>query len=172
CLQQGSHSFVNFSVDMMGHNNLLASTDSFFNDEFLCDIMNVNMDHELAQECNHENIVSIVSFCDWLNKVKCLDERKHQRLEENERTLTLINAKTNTSCPNTSCPSFQPHNTNSPTASSTFVPMPKLTEDEHTLLSENSGCYKCQHFWAGHVGACCMAPFIDTSKYKMLTTRD
>ncbi|KAF9490447.1 hypothetical protein BDN71DRAFT_1511260 [Pleurotus eryngii] len=87
CLQQGLRSFIEFSLDMMGHNNLLAGTDSFFNDEALCDTMDANMDRELARECNRENVTSIASFWDWLDEVKHLDERKWQRMEEIERTL-------------------------------------------------------------------------------------
>ncbi|KAF9491940.1 hypothetical protein BDN71DRAFT_1345166, partial [Pleurotus eryngii] len=175
-LQQGSRSFVEFSLDMMGRNNLLAGTDSFFNDEALRDTMDANMDRELARECNRENVTSIASFWDWLDEVKRLDERKQQRMEEIERTLARINAKSNNNrATNTvTRPPFQPRNTGAPDGANTgsFTPMPKLTDNERALLSANGGCYKCRKFWAGHVGARCTAPAIDASKYKTLTSRD
>ncbi|KAF9494565.1 hypothetical protein BDN71DRAFT_1507547 [Pleurotus eryngii] len=52
CLQQGLRFFVEFSLNMIGHNNLLAGTDSFFNDKALCDTMDANMDCKLTRECN------------------------------------------------------------------------------------------------------------------------
>ncbi|KAF9489768.1 hypothetical protein BDN71DRAFT_1435181, partial [Pleurotus eryngii] len=167
-LQQGSRSFVEFSLDMMGRNNLLAGTDSFFNDEALRDTMDANMDRELARECNRENVTSITSFRDWLDEVKRLDERKRQRMEEIERTLARINAKSNNNRATSTVtrPPFQPRNTNAPVGTNTgsFTPMPKLTDDERALLSANGGCYKCR--------ARCTAPAIDASKYKTLTSRD
>ncbi|KAF9487228.1 hypothetical protein BDN71DRAFT_1437006 [Pleurotus eryngii] len=167
-LQQGSRSFVEFSLDMMGRNNLLAGTDSFFNDEALRDTMDANMDRELARECNRENVTSIASFRDWLDEVKRLDERKRQRMEEIERTLARINAKSNNNRTTSTVtrPPFQPRNTNAPVGTNTgsFTPLPKLTDDERALLSANGGCYKCR--------ARCTAPAIDASKYKTLTSRD
>ncbi|KAF9493805.1 hypothetical protein BDN71DRAFT_1432268 [Pleurotus eryngii] len=146
-LQQGSRSFVEFSLDMMSRNNLPTGTDSFFNDEALHDTMDANMDRELARECNRENVTSIASFRDWLDEVKRLDERKRQRMEEIERTLARINAKSNNNRANSSAsrPPFQPRNTNAPNATNMgmFTPMPKLTDDERALLSVNGGCYKC-----------------------------
>ncbi len=129
---------------MMGRNSLLGGTDSFFNDEALRDTMDANMDRKLARECNRENIKSIASFRDWLDEVKRLDERKRQRMEEIERTLARINAKSNNNRANSSVsrPPFQPRNTNTPnsTNTGTFTLMPKLTDDEQALPSANSGC--------------------------------
>ncbi|KAF9493969.1 hypothetical protein BDN71DRAFT_1508028 [Pleurotus eryngii] len=68
--------------------------------------------------------------------------------------------------------SFVPHPAFAGTKSAMFMPIPKLFDKEHLLLSINGGCYKCPKFWAGHIGACCMAPPIDRSKYKTLTARD
>ncbi|KAF9495924.1 hypothetical protein BDN71DRAFT_1430605 [Pleurotus eryngii] len=51
-LQQGTHSFVDFSLDVMGKNNLLAGTDSFLNNELLQDTLEVNMNCDLTCECH------------------------------------------------------------------------------------------------------------------------
>ncbi|KAF9501793.1 hypothetical protein BDN71DRAFT_1426302 [Pleurotus eryngii] len=141
-IQQNSGSFVKFSLEMMGKNNLLARTDSFLNDELLCNTLEANMDRELAQECNRENLVSIISLHNWLDKVKRLNERKHQRLEEITCEFTKLNART----PLGSCINFRPTTATrlpvpgaaaSSALSSTFVPIPKLLQTEHELLSAN-----------------------------------
>lgn len=95
-------------------------------------------------------------------------------MEEIERTLARINAKTVAARSNTTTRTpFAPRNAGSTTpGSSTFIPIPKLTDVERTLLTNNGGCYKCRKFWAGHVGARCTAPPIDASKYKTLTQKD
>lgn len=152
-LQQGTHSFVDFSLDMMGKNNLLASTDSFLNDELLQDMLKADMDCNLARECHQENLTSIISLRDWLNEVKRLDECKQQRMEEIEHTLARINVRSNTSHSTLPCTPFANANTNSAAGPNVFTPIHKLLDAERQLLSANSGCYKCCKSWAGHVGA-------------------
>ncbi|KAF9490474.1 hypothetical protein BDN71DRAFT_1434639 [Pleurotus eryngii] len=74
CVQQGSKPFVDFSLELMGKNNLLAGTDSFLNDELLRDTLEANMDRELSRELNRENTNSILPFHDWLDEVKQINE--------------------------------------------------------------------------------------------------
>ncbi|KAF9487508.1 hypothetical protein BDN71DRAFT_1436795 [Pleurotus eryngii] len=138
------------------------------------DTLEVNMDQELAHECNRENMNSITLFQDWLKEVKRLDKHHRQHLKEIEHTLAKINVKTTTTCTLPLCTPFQNKNTpaSSSTPSSTFVPISKLLDSKRALLIENGGCYKCRHFWTGHVGARCTVPPIDGSKYKTLTARD
>ncbi|KAF9496909.1 hypothetical protein BDN71DRAFT_1547810 [Pleurotus eryngii] len=130
-IQQNSKSFVKFSLEMMGKNNLLARTDSFLNDELLRDTLEVNMDRELAQECNCENLVLIISLCDWLDKVKHLDESKYQCLEE--ITCSHINF-----CPTTATCLPVPGAAASSALSSTFVPIPKLLQTKLGVLNAGS----------------------------------
>ncbi|KAF9501794.1 hypothetical protein BDN71DRAFT_1500814 [Pleurotus eryngii] len=172
CVQQGSHPFTDFSLDMMACNNLLASMDSFLNDEFLRDTLEANMDRKLVQECNHENTNSFTSFKDWLAEVKHVDERRRAQLEEINQAFTCLNMKTVHTAKSTPTPKipFAPKNTFA--ASQAFVLIPKLLAKERTLLSKNGGCFKCCKFWAGHLGACCTAPPIDGSKYRTLTVCD
>ncbi|KAF9495683.1 hypothetical protein BDN71DRAFT_1390877, partial [Pleurotus eryngii] len=171
-LQQCSRSFVEYSLDVMGKNNLLAGTDSFFNDEFLRDTLEANMDCKLARKCNRENTNAIISFRDWLDEVKHLNKKKRQRMEEIERTLAKINARMVANC-SQGRPPLQPRNgTTSSTNDPTTSRLPKLEDSERQLLSTNGGCFKCRRFWAGHLGARCTVPPIDASKYKTLTKAD
>ncbi|KAF9488332.1 hypothetical protein BDN71DRAFT_1403415 [Pleurotus eryngii] len=61
-IQQGSRTFMDFSLKMMGRNNLLAGTDSFLNDKLLQNMLKANMDRELACECNREALSLLSSF--------------------------------------------------------------------------------------------------------------
>ncbi|KAF9496523.1 hypothetical protein BDN71DRAFT_1551256 [Pleurotus eryngii] len=133
-IQQNSKSFVKFSLEMMGKNNLLAGTDSFLNDKLLRDTLEVNMDRELAQECNRENLVLIISLRDWLDEVKRLDERKHQHLKEITCEFTKLNAS---STPTTATHLPVPGAAASSALSFTFVPILKLLQTERELLSTN-----------------------------------
>ncbi|KAF9493970.1 hypothetical protein BDN71DRAFT_1393982 [Pleurotus eryngii] len=74
CVQQGSKSFIDFFLDLMSKNNLLAGTDSSLNNELLHDTLKANMDWKLAHELNRENTNSVMLFCDWLDEVKQIDE--------------------------------------------------------------------------------------------------
>lgn len=172
-VQQGSKPFVDFSLELMGKNNLLAGTDSFLNDELVRDTLEANMDRELSRELNRENTNSILPFRDWLDEVKRIDERRRQRLDEIEKAIARISLRNNpssgrgsTAKPFASRPAF------AGTTSATFIPIPKLLDPERALLAANGGCFKCRKFWAGHVGARCTAPPIDGSKYKTLTAKD
>ncbi|KAF9487130.1 hypothetical protein BDN71DRAFT_1437076 [Pleurotus eryngii] len=172
-IQQRSKSFVEFSLEMMGKNNLLAGTDSFLNDELLRDTLEANMDRELARECNRENLISVSSFRDWLDEVRRLDERKKQRLEEIACEFGRLNAKAPVAPHINFHPLIPSKNIASSSPGTTsFVPIPKLLDEERALLSSNGGCYKCRRFWAGHVRARCTAPPINGSKYKTLTAKD
>ncbi|KAF9500591.1 hypothetical protein BDN71DRAFT_1502237 [Pleurotus eryngii] len=172
-IQQGSRSFVDFSLDLMGKNNLLASTDSFFNDDLVWDILEANMDQELAHELNHDNTNSIMGFRDWLDKVKQIDKHQHLHLKEIEDTIARISLRSTATC-NTGCPSFTScTNATIPlVGSTTFTLIPKLLPEERALLTANGRCYKCCKFWAGHVSAHCTEPPIDATKYKTLTQHD
>ncbi|KAI6095623.1 hypothetical protein F5141DRAFT_988573, partial [Pisolithus sp. B1] len=49
---------------------------------------------------------------------------------------------------------------------------PPLTTDECCLLSDNSGCFKCQWFFQNHTTHNCLNDFPDANTYKMLTADD
>lgn len=61
-LKQGSRPFMDFALDAMGRNNLLAGTDSFMNDDFLRDTIEAGMDPDLAAECHRENTNTFTVF--------------------------------------------------------------------------------------------------------------
>src|SRR5882724_11366426 len=60
--------------------------------------------------------------------------------------------------------------TTAPSNKKTYVP--KLTNSEKQLLSDNKGCFKCHSFFVTHCSNNCLAGFPDPSTYKMLSSID
>ncbi|KAF9493288.1 hypothetical protein BDN71DRAFT_1432637 [Pleurotus eryngii] len=154
--QLNTKPFMDFALEIMGKNNPPAGTNSFMNDDYMCETLEAAMEQELSRECNHENTASIEDFQCWLNEVKRIDEQHCARLDE----LTWEIAKMSIQSPVATRTPFQCSTANQVLTSSTktFIPIPKLLQSECDLLSANGGCYKCRHFWANHIGTRCMAP--------------
>ncbi|KAF9487602.1 hypothetical protein BDN71DRAFT_1513801 [Pleurotus eryngii] len=177
-LKQGSRPFMDFALDTMARNNLLASTVSFMNNDFLRDAIEAGMDPELAQECHRENTNRLTKFRAWLDEVKRLDERRRQRFNKIAKEFARLSIRT--TVPGRVPPKMaafakltaSSSSSSSSTTQSMFVPIPKLTDAERCLLQENGGCYKCRRFFAGHIGPRCPNPPIDGASYKTLTTAD
>ncbi|KAF4602469.1 hypothetical protein EYR40_005676 [Pleurotus pulmonarius] len=93
-LKQGTRPFMDFALDAMGRNNLLADTPSFMNDDFLRDAIEAGMEPELAQECHRENTNRLTDFRPWLDEVKRLDERRRQRFDEIAKEFARLNVRT------------------------------------------------------------------------------
>ncbi|KAF9493237.1 hypothetical protein BDN71DRAFT_1432689 [Pleurotus eryngii] len=73
---RGNCPFMDFALEVMGKNNLLAGTPSFMNDDFLRDVMEAGMEPDLAQECHHENANAFLDFRPWLDEVKRLNKQR------------------------------------------------------------------------------------------------
>lgn len=56
-----------------------------------------------------------------------------------------------------------------PTSSSFRVPCPKLTDDEHLILNQHSGCRKCRQLYVNHKAGNCPNGFPDGKTYRTLT---
>lgn len=168
--QPVSKAFMDFALELMGKNNLLAGTDSFMNDEFMRETIEAGMEQELSRECNREGTNQIEEFQRWLDEVKRLDERRRARLDEVAREFAKLSVRQTSTTRLPSQRSTLPANTSRTTASST--PMPKLLDSERELLNANGGCYKCRRFWAGHIAPRCTAPPLDGASYKTLTASD
>lgn len=175
-LKQGPRPFMDFALDLMGKNNLLAGTSSFLNDNFVRDAIEAGMEPDLAAECHRENTNCFMDFRPWLDEVKRLDERRRQRFDEIAKEFARLNLRTTVPghagarAPLRS--SANQAGGNITGSSPTFVPIPKLLPEEQKLLSDNGGCFKCRRFFANHIGPRCPNPPIDGAKYKTLTAKD
>ncbi|KAF9497999.1 hypothetical protein BDN71DRAFT_1429160 [Pleurotus eryngii] len=131
-IQQGSKTFMEFSLEMMGRNNLLAASSmtSFF--------------------ATHSK--QIWTGSSLVNAI----EKTYLHCRPSETGLTRSNVSTNVI--DNDWRKYHVRSTvlskvpgNALTAGSMpFMPIPKLLDLERTLLSNNSKCYKCRKFWAGH----------------------
>lgn len=168
--QSSSKPFIDFALELMGKNNLLAGTDSFMDDDFMRETIEAGMEQELSRECNRENANHIEDFQRWLDEVKRIDDRRRARLEELAREFAKLSVR---QTPSTRLPVLRnPVASNSARSSTTFTPMPRLTDAERKLLLDNGGCYKCRRFWANHIAPRCTNPPLDGAAYKTLTASD
>ncbi|KAG9224343.1 hypothetical protein CCMSSC00406_0004842 [Pleurotus cornucopiae] len=177
-LKQGSRPFMDFALELMGKNNLLAGTTSFMNDDFIRDAIEAGMEPDLAQECHRENTNRLSEFRPWLDEVKHLDERRRQRFEKIAKEFARLNIRGSGAGSSAYAKSTSRQSSiagaakGGLSAQQTFVPIPKLLEEERKLLAANGGCFKCRRFFAGHIGPRCPNPTIDGATYKTLTERD
>ncbi|KAF9502274.1 hypothetical protein BDN71DRAFT_1425974 [Pleurotus eryngii] len=88
--QATSKPFIDFALELMGRNNLLAGTDSFMDDDFMRETIEAGMEQELSRECNRENTNQIKDFQRWLDEVKRIDECRCARLEELAREFAKL----------------------------------------------------------------------------------
>ncbi|KAJ8694825.1 hypothetical protein PTI98_007470 [Pleurotus ostreatus] len=176
-MKQGLRPFIDYALDVMGKNNLLAGTDSFMNNDFIRDAIEAGMEADLAVECHRENTNSVVAFKGWMDEVKRLDEKRRQRLEEIVKEFARLSVKPNAGggsgtnrAPLKTFAAAKPSNAVSHSSSSTFVPIPKLLDEERKLLQNNGGCFKCRRFWTNHIGPQCPNPPINGATYKTITS--
>ncbi|KAF9492626.1 hypothetical protein BDN71DRAFT_1396440 [Pleurotus eryngii] len=176
-MKQGSRPFIDFALDMMGRNNLLAMIASFMNNDFIRDAIEARMEPDLATECHRESINCFKAFKVWMDKVKRLDEKRHWCLEEitKEFVRLSIKAPANNSGGQAPLRTFTAMNpskavssSSSSSSSSNFISIPKLTADKRKLLQNNGGCFKCHRFWTNHISPHCPNLPVDGSMYKMI----
>ncbi|KAF9498447.1 hypothetical protein BDN71DRAFT_1428742 [Pleurotus eryngii] len=168
-MKQGSQPFINFILDVMGKNNLLAGMTSFISDNFICNAIEAGIEPDLATECHWENVNCFEVFKAWMDEVKRLDKKQCQHFEEIAKEFVCLNIKVpanNNSggqAPFRTFTATKPSNAASSSSSSssgsTFIPIPKLTADECKLLQNNGGCFKCCRFWMNHIGPHCQPTY-------------
>jgi hypothetical protein len=168
---QNNTSFRDYSVRVQGKNSLLLGTDSHLGDDKLRHRIEAGMNERLAKRCKAEKVNKVVDFKDWLAKVKRVDDglqddrREWEAMARNSHeTSRKTNVLAEPSCRYNTQPSSSNVNNR--------VLLPKLTENERTLLSSNDGCFKCRTFFADHRSSTCKGDFPNPVGYKSLTQGD
>jgi hypothetical protein len=174
-LTQGELSFWDFTVTVQGKNSLLRNTSSFLQTEQLCYRIESGMSQKLALRCHLEKSPAIEKFEDWLIEVKRVDDLiRLERKDFDERTKASRDASrrnNNNSSEPPRRPPLQPTtaaNTGAALSNSRII-LPKLTQNECTLLFNNEGCLKCCKFFVTHRSADCPNGFPDATSYRTLT---
>jgi hypothetical protein len=175
----GSGSFWDYASKIQNQNILLIGTQSHLLDDKLRHQLEVGMTDRLARKCKAEKTQEIEEFRAWLLDVKRIDDAiRADRVELFEEIAKNSRAESRKTNPlgepsrrgNTSY-NYRSSNPNTQGSTSTAprARVPKLTEDERTLLYNNQGCLKCRRVFVEHKMADCPNGFPDPTKYKTLT---
>lgn len=190
---QGDRPFFEWSNEVRAKNNLLASTHVKCNDVTLRSHLDANMNTRLAHICIKEKTNNVVAFLAWIKEVNKHDiERIHaeeaskawatdmykiNRAQEAVSASAAVAVARNTR--NNSSRSRTGPNTassSSTTSATSSIPvsehLPRLTDDERTILNENQGCVKCRKCFAGHRADTCPNGFPAAATYHTLTAAD
>ncbi|KAG1797477.1 uncharacterized protein HD556DRAFT_1212875, partial [Suillus plorans] len=173
---QGQRPFHEWAVDVQGHNTLLRGTPSHLKNDSILYHLEAHMNTELAANYQAKNITE-TNLRKWIEKVRLLDERclwylvrQKDTVEAALRAERARSAGEKKLIAGTRFNSKAGQSTNTTVTGSnkTFTRLPSLTEDEHQLLCDNNGCFKCREPFAGHGSATCKKGFPDGAMYKTL----
>jgi hypothetical protein len=165
---QHSSSFCDYTVRVQARNSLLVATDSHLPDEKLRHQLEAGMNERLSKRCKTEKVNKVVKFRDWLAEVKRVDDALQD--DRCEWEAMSKNNRDNGRKTNILAEPSRRYNTQYPsTSTTTCILLPKLTESERKLLSDNDGCFKCRTFFADHRSPACKADFPNPVSYKPLT---
>ncbi|KIK26115.1 hypothetical protein PISMIDRAFT_56294, partial [Pisolithus microcarpus 441] len=163
---QGTKAFHLWAVEIESLNVLLHGSESYLSEVHLCFHLESHMNTDLAAEYCTTLLSKETDFHAWLDMVRLLDEKHVRDAAKIEAALCALNRKL-----------FQPSwvaNTNT-AAKADGKPrtrIPPLTVEECQLLKDNSGCFKCHHFFQTHTTLTCPNDFPEPKGYKTLTVKD
>ena len=175
--RQGLGSFWDWQVDLHHKNALLTGTNSHLDDNALRRKLKSGVTPELAAALSRrEQQLELLSFTDWIEYVRDLDDRRldHAARVTQEATKLQQRAELRSGAParnnsRATVPSFSAIPTLAPSTATMRRSAPKLTDIERKLLSDHEGCFKCRQFYAGHRSAACPNGFPDGDSYHTLT---
>jgi len=166
--QQGTRPFYKWALELQNQNALLYGNAAHLSEAQLRNQLEANICDELTTPVLRAKFANTLTLKQWIKEVKHLDNKwledlaLHKKFAEqfyksSRRTTSTYHAKTSsTSRPNT-------------TSSACLEP---LTEDEHTLLANHRGCFKCRKFYIPHRSKECTDGAPEASSYKTLTEAD
>jgi hypothetical protein len=176
-MSQNNDTFWNFAIRAQAKNSLLKNTASYLDDANLRHQLEAGMNERLAKKCISEKVNTIVDLREWMMEVKNLDDSLTEDRREWEaisranrdagRKANVFGEPSRRLNANSNSGNASSINTNARTAG-----LPKLTEGERKLLSDNDGCFKCRSFFAGHRSNNCKNDFPPAVNYKTLTQAD
>lgn len=174
-MMQGTKTFWDYAIAVQAKNSLLVGVELHLPEDKLRHRLEAGMEERLAKKCDAEKLEKVLEFKDWLDEVKRVDEElrtdraKFEAIAKSARDTGRHNNNTLSEpsrCYNTlsSAPAS--------TSTAARLTLSKLTDSEHKLLWDNSGCLKCRRFFQSHVSASCMNDFPNAASYCTLTQTD
>jgi hypothetical protein len=193
--KQDTEPFWEWALNTRQLNALIVSTDHGITDDNLREQLEARMDATLCKECDSKKINEEKDLDKWLGLVKDVDEkmreeRNQARADVEEIACSLIRKRTFSSTGITE-PSHHinvqrrtpatmndSQNENCTSASTSYkqktgnIHVPRLTDNERTLLHNNNGCTKCRNFFVGHRALDCPNDWPNAATYRTLTQAD
>jgi hypothetical protein len=166
--RQGDRDFLEWAMDIRRLNRLIEGSSAHQNDAQLSHHIRANCETELRQ------ILGLHSFRadpssdleGWLDEAQTLYKRLQAERDRTTRQAEALYKRRATTRPESTASTQnrhqnRPQNT-APTSSSSTGPrpsgsgrIPRMTEEERSLLFDNQGCLKCRRVFAGHFSKDC-----------------
>ena len=164
--------FWDWSQEMHTLNIVLWGTDSHLTDVALHNQLEASLEPSLRAYCSREKLHKVTDLKKWIQVVKDADEKLHDDHKQScdifaKEAALRVNKR----------PALASHsrstNVNSNSSSnatlSAVKKCPKLEADEHKLLMDHNGCFKCHLFDQSHGSHNCPNDFPDGNKYQKIT---
>ncbi|KAH9931400.1 hypothetical protein B0H21DRAFT_699847, partial [Amylocystis lapponica] len=165
--QTEDEAFEDWVISLEKLNTLLRGTTSHLDDVRLRAQISAAACEDIRHIADENVIKSVEAYRDWKDALIAADTK---RLRDRARILRLVGSrptKTYSSPSNTSTGV-----TSTGSKGTSPARLPKLTEDEKSLLRDHSGCFKCRRFQVKHTSATCTNPYPDAIGYRTLTLAD
>ncbi|RDB19569.1 Transposon Tf2-11 polyprotein [Hypsizygus marmoreus] len=191
---QGLRPFWTWVIDVKKCNTLLVGKSHHVKPENLKDHLvarfHISLRTAYRDSDNYKALEEMLDFDNWVEQVRIIDEKIRSRREANSKNyinklvaesiashlplstnITNTTATASNSTPTLSS-SRPPSTFNTTQRLPNTTPrlfIPKLTDDEKTLLASHGGCYKCREFYTGHYADTCTVPHPTPEAVRNLT---
>ena len=168
--------FQDYMVALLAQNSLLMGMTSHLSNAKLHHQLEVGLELHLSQKIENDTVIAALdadNFMDWSVKVKHVNDALHTETVHFEG-ITTHNCE-RSRCKQLTLNNHDParkilnNNNTTATSSALFAWLPKLTNNEHTLLMDNHGCLKCHCVFAYHVLKDCPNDWPNTMTYCPVT---
>lgn len=164
--QKPTDALKNWIVRAETLNACLVGTESHHDEKHFRTLVESNVCDRLQKVLKTAEALRIKSYKTWRDKLVALD---NDRLEHVNEVLRITNVASRTPAAPTVKGGYG-SNARATTSSHRYPPM--LTDVEKELLRKHGGCYKCRHFYAGHMSSECNKEPPKAEGYRALTAAD
>ena len=161
-------------VTLLAQNSLLMGTTSHLSNAMLCHQLEAGLELHLSQKVESNTIIATLdadNFMDWNIEVKCINDALWAETVHLKEIATCNHERSQCDQQNQNPEPTTHKNLNNTTASNAtlFSHLPKLTNNECTLLMDNHGCLKCHQVFTYHVSKDCPNNWPNAAMYCPIT---